>query len=78
MIVARREPAWKEYHTGSPAAGRVAAARTMCSIAKDVGKTLLVALREHCTKKREAERKKSRSLLKLLAEGWVANQTRRK
>jgi hypothetical protein len=33
---ARREPAWQEYHTGSPAAGRESAARAMCSIEKDV------------------------------------------
>jgi hypothetical protein len=33
---ARREPVWKEYHTGSPAAGRESAARAMCSIEKDV------------------------------------------
>jgi hypothetical protein len=33
---ARREPAWQEYHTGSPAAGRESAARAMCSSGKDV------------------------------------------
>jgi len=33
---ARREPAWQEYHTGSPAAGRESAARAMCSIKEDV------------------------------------------
>jgi hypothetical protein len=41
---ARREPAWQEYHTGSPAAGRESAARAMCSIKKDAHKADEVAL----------------------------------